>query len=252
MGCKEGGNGGGSPPAGDDNSESEDDNSGSGDKNPNPGPSGPGPKLSAELQQVVKSASALQSDPKIDFSDPTSDSNPANVKRVMALFPEKTFNKMFPIRLPVYTWKGFIQAAARYPSFCGEKSSASKDSLDQTCKRELAAFFAHSTQETGAHDKYLASTKGIPQWRQSFRYSREIGCKSTPQNFTSYNSSCHSALHGTSFPCPPSALQNKIVYCGRGPLQISHNYNYGAFSLSISGNSKILNSPDTIATNPTL
>ncbi|CAN1304088.1 Chitinase 4 [Linum perenne] len=77
-----------------------------------------------------------------------------------------------------YTREAFIQAARSYPSF-GNRGS------DVGSKREIAAFFAHVTHETG----------------------RGTYCDSS----------------STKYPC----VSGKQYY-GRGPLQLSWNYNYGA------------------------
>merc|ERR1712232_292003 len=50
--------------------------------------------------------------------------------------------------------------------------------------------------------------------------------------------------------CPTTAIKNTVVYYGRGPFQISHNYNYGPFSLAVYGKkSTLLNAPKKVATN---
>merc|ERR1711862_872989 len=113
------------------------------------------------------------------------------------------------------------------------------------CKRELASFFAQVTQETGAH---ISNDPNVPEFRQSFRFVREIACEGNPSSCSGYNSACHSALQGKWFKCPQSALSNQIVYYGRGAIQLTHNYNYGRFSLAIFGDDQVLlNAPDRVA-----
>ncbi|KMT03662.1 hypothetical protein BVRB_8g190010 [Beta vulgaris subsp. vulgaris] len=101
-----------------------------------------------------------------------------------------------------YTRSAFLSALSSYPQF----GSGSSDEV----KREVAAFFAHATHETG-----------------HFCYIEEIA-KSTY---------CQSS---TTWPC----TTNKQYY-GRGPLQITWNYNYGPAGRSIGFDG--LNAPETVA-----
>ncbi|XP_057781416.1 endochitinase A-like isoform X3 [Salvia miltiorrhiza] len=84
-------------------------------------------------------------------------------------------------------------------------------------KQEIAAFFAHVTHETG----HLCYTREINQ----------------------ANSYCDST--NTQWPCTPGQK-----YFGRGPLQISYNYNYGPAGQAIGFDG--LNNPDIVATNPAI
>ncbi|XP_010687453.2 endochitinase EP3 [Beta vulgaris subsp. vulgaris] len=103
-----------------------------------------------------------------------------------------------------YTRAAFLSALRFYPQF----GSGSSDVV----KREVAAFFAHVTHETG-----------------HFCYIEEIA-KSTY---------CQSSA---AFPCNPSKQ-----YYGRGPLQITWNYNYIPAGRSIGFDG--LNAPETVANN---
>ena len=68
----------------------------------------------------------------------------SNVKRVMRVFPEEKFEYLFPLRLPLYQYEGFLQAVGKYPAFCGEVGSELPGwSKDDACRRELATMFAH-------------------------------------------------------------------------------------------------------------
>jgi len=86
-----------------------------------------------------------------------------------------------------YTWSAFLSAAGKYSGFAHGGSEVEG-------KREIAAFFAHVTHETG-----------------HFCYISEINKN---------NDYCDRG--NTQWPC---AAGKK--YYGRGPLQISWNYNYG-------------------------
>ncbi|KAI4369211.1 hypothetical protein MLD38_017682 [Melastoma candidum] len=109
-----------------------------------------------------------------------------------------------------YTRQAFLSAANSYPQF------GTTGTIDDQ-KREIAAYFAHVTHETGY-----------------FCYIRETNPSS---NY------CDSS--NTQWPCNPSQ-----AYYGRGPIQISWNYNYGPAGQSIGFDG--LNTPDTVATDPVI
>ncbi|XP_073030462.1 endochitinase At2g43590-like [Primulina eburnea] len=104
-----------------------------------------------------------------------------------------------------YTRSTFLTAAASYPSF----ASGSKD----VARREVAAFFANVAHETG-----------------SLCYINEINGAS--RNY------CDSS--NSQYPCASGK-----AYHGRGPLQITWNYNYGPAGKSIGFDG--LNNPDIVA-----
>ncbi|BFG14518.1 hypothetical protein CerSpe_007930 [Prunus speciosa] len=103
-----------------------------------------------------------------------------------------------------YSRGGFLDAVNSYSDF------GRLGSVDDS-KREIAAFFAHVTHETG-----------------HFCYIEEI------------NRGTYCDTTRTDYPCNP----NKQYY-GRGPLQLTWNYNYGAAGNSIGFDG--LNSPETVA-----
>ncbi|XP_059453506.1 endochitinase EP3-like [Corylus avellana] len=106
-----------------------------------------------------------------------------------------------------YTRAAFLDALNSYPQF-GTTGTADDS------KREIAAFFAHVTHETG-----------------SLCYIEEINGAS--QDYCDESN--------TQYPCNPAKK-----YFGRGPLQLTWNYNYGAAGNSIGFDG--LNSPETVAT----
>ncbi|KAC2406100.1 hypothetical protein FH972_027173 [Carpinus fangiana] len=106
-----------------------------------------------------------------------------------------------------YTRAAFLSALNSYTQF-GTTGTADDS------KREIAAFFAHVTHETGFLCK-IEETDGASQ----------DYCDET---FTQY-------------PCNPDKK-----YYGRGPLQLTWNYNYGAAGNSIGFDG--LNAPETVAT----
>ncbi|XP_006652462.1 chitinase 5-like [Oryza brachyantha] len=108
-----------------------------------------------------------------------------------------------------YTRQSFLNAAGSYSGFA--KGRSNDDS-----KREIAAFFAHVTHETG-----------------SMCYIEEINGAS--RNY------CDSS--NRQWPCQPGK-----GYFGRGPLQISWNYNYGPAGQSIGFDG--LRNPERVAQDP--
>ncbi|XP_075511921.1 endochitinase EP3-like [Primulina tabacum] len=106
-----------------------------------------------------------------------------------------------------YTRAAFLEALASYPQFGTVGSS-------DDSKREIAAFFAHVTHETGRMC-YINEINGP---------SRDY-CDET----------------NTQYPCAPNQ-----GYYGRGPIQLSWNFNYGPAGNSIGFDG--LNNPDIVAT----
>ncbi|KAG0554228.1 hypothetical protein KC19_12G074600 [Ceratodon purpureus] len=125
------------------------------------------------------------------------------------------FEKLFPLRNPFYTYDAFRAAASgRYPAF-----GNSGVGLDDR-KRELAAFLANVYQETG----------GLKEiWEQNakgFDY-----CKNDTADVRA------------KYPCAAGK-----AYIGRGPLQISWNYNYGDCGKAL--NLPLLTDPGRVASKP--
>ncbi|KAK9058986.1 hypothetical protein SSX86_021604 [Deinandra increscens subsp. villosa] len=108
-----------------------------------------------------------------------------------------------------YTRDAFLKVIRDYPHF--GRSGSIADS-----KREIAAFFAHVTHETG-----------------HFCYIEEINGRS--------NDYCDKTK--TKYPCNP-----RKSYYGRGPIQLTWNYNYGSAGESLGFDG--LNNPEIVATDP--
>ncbi|KVH91273.1 endochitinase EP3-like [Cynara cardunculus var. scolymus] len=109
-----------------------------------------------------------------------------------------------------YTRDAFLNAVKSYPRFGTSGSVADS-------KREIAAFFAHVTHETGF-----------------FCYREEIDRS---------NKYCDQT--NNQYPCNPSKS-----YHGRGPLQITWNYNYGPAGQSLGFDG--LNDPEIVARDPVI
>ncbi len=103
---------------------------------------------------------------------------------------EAQFNQMFPNRNPFYTYSGLTAALSAYPGFATTGS-------DTVQKQEAAAFLANVAHETGG-----------------LQYVVE-------QNTSNYSHYCD---YSQPYGCPAG----QSAYYGRGPLQLSWNFNYKA------------------------
>ena len=120
------------------------------------------------------------------------------------------FEEMFPHRGDApcpgafFTYDALIAAAARFPAF------GATGTLDER-RREVAAFFANASHETTGG--WPTAPDGPQAWGLCF--IEEVGCAGGA--CTGY---CDAS--STTYPCAPGQ-----TYHGRGPLQLSWNYNYG-------------------------
>ncbi|MFO0547995.1 MAG: glycoside hydrolase family 19 protein [Polyangiaceae bacterium] len=138
-------------------------------------------------------------------------SNQGGASTLGELLDEARFEELFPHRADpacsgeLFTYAALIAAAAEFPTF------ASEGSLDAR-KRELAAFLANISHETTGG--WPTAPDGPQAWGLCFR--EEVGCESGA--CTQY---CDAS--NQQYPCAPGK-----TYHGRGPMQLSWNYNYGA------------------------
>jgi predicted chitinase len=131
---------------------------------------------------------------------------PSSGKGFAGIVPRETFEAMFPNRNGFYSYDGLVAATQKYPNFCSEGS-------DEQCKREAAAFLANVAQETGF-----------------LQYIDEL-------NTAVWGSYCDPSY----YPCVPGK-----TYHGRGPIQLSWNYNYAVCGSAIGID--LLNNPELVAT----
>ncbi|MFJ7158282.1 glycoside hydrolase family 19 protein [Streptomyces sp. NPDC101118] len=103
---------------------------------------------------------------------------------------EAQFNEMFPNRSAFYTYAGLKAALAAYPGFANTGSDTVK-------RREAAAFLANVSHETGGLVHVVE------------------------QNTANYPHYCDAAQP---YGCPAG----QAAYYGRGPIQLSWNFNYKA------------------------
>ncbi|KAI3426598.1 S-acyltransferase [Psidium guajava] len=121
-----------------------------------------------------------------------------------------------------YTYDAFITAAK---SFGGFGTTGDTD----TRKREIAAFLAQTSHETTGG--WATAPDGPYAWGYCFK--QEQG---NPGDY---------CVPNQQWPCAPGKK-----YYGRGPIQISYNYNYGPAGKAI--NYDLLNNPDAVATDPVI
>ena len=66
-----------------------------------------------------------------------------NATRASSVLPESTFNDWLPNANSIYTYQSFLKAVAKFPAFCDESNGPLGLGDDDTCRREIAALFAH-------------------------------------------------------------------------------------------------------------
>ena len=168
-----------------------------------------------------------------------------------ALFPNRSGNGCHASSATLFTYANFVSAAAAFPSFGSTGDVATR-------KREVAAFLANAGHETttnlignGVHalltqrhawDRLVAEPALIGhettggwgnydplgtavRYNWGFCFSEEVRCAGTT--------------------CPEYGVAgNGETYHGRGPLQLSHSYNYAAagsaLGLSLASNPDLL------------
>jgi len=142
---------------------------------------------------------------------------------------EEQWNYLFPIANELYDYHSFLKASAKFTSFCLEGDA-------WLCKRELSTFFAMTTHESGFEETYST----YPTWRQGFYFITEKAC--TP---AVGDPDCDYKSTGSSAEIWPPA--DDVQYFGRGPFQLSWNYNYGPFSrMAYDDDSVLLDNPDLV------
>ncbi|RVW48420.1 hypothetical protein VitviT2T_003208 [Vitis vinifera] len=117
-----------------------------------------------------------------------------------------------------YTYDAFIAAAKAFPGFGTTGDTTTR-------KREIAAFLAQTSHETTGG--WASAPDGPYAW--GYCYLREQG---SPGAY---------CVPSAQWPC---AAGRK--YYGRGPIQISYNYNYGQAGKAIGVD--LVNNPDLVAT----
>ncbi|POM73752.1 Putative Chitinase [Phytophthora palmivora] len=122
-------------------------------------------------------------------------------------FDQDRFHDMFPDAVELYNFNGLVNAANKYTAF----ANTGNDTND---KRELAAFLAQTAHESDnfkAAEEYARNTYTVWQY-----------------------------CDNTTYPCAPGRR-----YHGRGPIQLSWNYNY--YNAGNALGIDLLNNPDIVA-----
>lgn len=151
----------------------------------------------------------------------------------------RKWNELFPNRynlagndslqphIDFYSFGAFAAAAASFPKFL-----SSPDTILQ--KRELSAFLANAAYETGGG--WDEAPGGYYKW--GLYHVQELQCENGCPQYTDTIRKKY----------PPVAGQS---YHGRGPLQLSWNYNYGQFSAYyFNDEQKLLAQPSLVSQDP--
>lgn len=151
---------------------------------------------------------------------------------------QKKWDELFPHRYGIgikdsinhnrdfYSFKAFTEAAKYFPEFTSE----SGDTLE---RRELAAFLANVAQETSGG--WADAPGGYFKWGLYFLEEGKTAAE---------NSYADTSKHAF-----PPVIGKK--YYGRGPKQLSWNYNYGQFSQLWYGNKDtLLQFPEKLSADP--
>jgi predicted chitinase len=119
---------------------------------------------------------------------------------------EAQFQQMFPNRIPFYSYAGLLDAMQKFPAF-----TATGD--DSAQKREAAAFLANINHESGG----LVHVEELNQanWPHYCDTTQAYGCPA-----------------------------GQAAYHGRGPIQLSWNFNYKAAGDALGID--LLNNPDLV------
>ncbi|KAL4281128.1 hypothetical protein GQ457_03G001650 [Hibiscus cannabinus] len=150
-----------------------------------------------------------------------------------SILTREMFEEMLPYRNDArcpaagfYTYEAFEAAAKSFPAFATTGD-------DATRKREVAAFFGQTSHETAAERG--RNTPGCP-YAWGYCFNKENKPKSDYCDRTNQQ-----------FPCVSGRK-----YYGRGPIQLTWNYNYGQFGASIGQQKQLLENPDLLLTDATL
>jgi len=183
----------------------------------------------------------------INFSNaqPKSLEKTLRTSRLTKYLNAKQWNLLFPNRFHMsslqdtafsnkpredfYSFQAFLRAARMFPAFLSDGDEISN-------KRELAAFLANMSHETsGGWDE---APGGYYKW--GLYYLEEKGCMGGCPAYSDSIRKDYLPIAGKS-------------YHGRGPLQLSWNYNYGQFSEAYFGSKDVLlQNPEMITRDPVL
>lgn len=146
------------------------------------------------------------------------------------LFPNRQANTKFHDKDGTYyTYNNFLEASKYFPKFLSEGSKEDR-------YRELAAFLGHKSHEVG--DGWPALKE--ERWSYGLVWIEELSHFESNTVATAYIDAGN-----TNYPPTPGKS-----YHGRGPVQLSWNYNYGMMSEMLFGDKQILlDNPNLISKN---
>ena len=153
--------------------------------------------------------------------------SPSASTEFASIISRQTYETMFPHRNALYEYDSLIAAIQKYPQFCSEGTPEQR-------RQEAAAFLANIAHETtGGWD---AAPDGRHAW--GLHFIEEVGCE---------NGSCtgYCDVNNNIYPCASGQ-----TYHGRGPMQLSWNYNYGAAGQALGVD--LLANPDLVKSDGTL
>ncbi|XVE93968.1 hypothetical protein REPUB_Repub01dG0240000 [Reevesia pubescens] len=146
------------------------------------------------------------------------------------ILTREIFEEMLPYRndprchaVGFYKYEAFIAAAKSFPDFATTGDDATK-------KREVAAFMGQTSHETTGGPGWDAPG-GADHW--GYCYKEEVGGGE------------YCDWGNLQYPCAPGQQ-----YYGRGPIQLSWNYNYGQCGVAIG--QPLLQKPKLLACNATM
>lgn len=147
-------------------------------------------------------------------------------------------------------YKNFTDAVALFPTFGSGPNGA----------LEVAAFIGNTNQETG-QPAFPGSGTCVPNSKacssdadcgagnschlNAFVYTSELACVNDPSKCAA--SYCDPTRQPT---CSKTATSSNDVYYGRGALQLSWNYNYGAYGASLGNPNYFVGAADKVVTEP--
>lgn len=199
-------------------------------------------RLTADpLMTAVRQSIRTLDNASVEAVQPSRAANPENVRRVESIMDAARFEHLFPLRAPEYTYRGFLQAVAKFPAVCATYTDEQRS--DAVCRKTLATMFAHFAQETGAHESWRPEE----EYRQALFHVREMGWAEGARN--GYNGECASqGWISETWPCGTYDDGAFRSYFGRGAKQLSYNYNYGPFSEAMFGDVRqLLDAPERVA-----
>ncbi|MFT3753453.1 MAG: chitinase [Paludibacter sp.] len=184
--------------------------------------------ISCFSQQTVPANTALRL--QLKQHGKTALTNYLNKKKWNALFPNRHGIHAGIAKKSTsdfYSFDAFVSAAKYFPDFI----SGSADNQ----KQELAAFLANIAQETSGG--WAEAPGGYFKWGLYFVEEKQDNIKNVYADFNKKN-------------YPPVSGKS---YFGRGPKQLSWNYNYGQFSEAWFGSKdSLLQHPEWLAQDPVL